>query len=577
MKSVTLPGVLLAAWLVSAAAHGSVKASVDSNQVAPGDTIDLILSYDGQTGSKPDLAPLERDFDVLSTSRSSNVQIVNGSYSSATQLRLTLSPKRSGQLTIPSLAWGNEHSAPIPITISGNAQSDAAQTQSSNVFLKTTVDDSRPYVQVAVNLTVKLYAGVPLYRANLELPASSDVLVQQLGKDRNSETEIDGRRYQVVERHYLLFPQRSGAMQVPGPVLDGQVPARSHEDTFSGFFDRLPLADMMQIAKPIRIHADDISLDVRPRPAGATANYWIPAKNLNVTSAWHPDSLEVHAGEPVTLDVHLSAEGLTAAQLPDIASLIELPAGLNAYPDQPKLDNSAQQDTLVGRRDQSIALIADRPGNVTLPAIHIQWWDTRADQLREAELPARTLKVLPAANGTPDVSTPRNEVVSRTAPHSANANPAPPRFTTPGVWPWQWASIVLAVLWIGTLLAWWLSRRREPAAPVAPRPAPAAKPNESQARERFMAACKLNDAKAARRALLEWAQAKWPDSPPAGLRALTNRLGSGPTIDALLIELDRACFAAGEWNGSAIAQALNRLPAMPEKKAHRAELAELYP
>ena len=450
------------------------------------------------------------------------------------------------------------------------------------MLVKTTVDDSRPYLQGAVNLTVRLYAAVPLYQASLELPASSDVLVQQLGKDRSSETEINGRRYQVVERHYLVFPQHSGAIKVPGPVLDAQVPVSSREDPlsedpFSGFFGQSPLANMMKTAKPIRIHADDIALDVRPRPAAATASYWIPARNLNVTSEWHPDNLEVHAGEPLTLEVHLSAEGLTAAQLPEITSLLDLPAGLKAYPDQPKLDNSEQKGTVVGRREQSVALIADQPGNFTLPPVHIQWWDTDADQLREAELPARTLKVLSAVNGTPAVPAPRKEVVSNSALQSAGADSAPPRFTAPGVWPWQWVSVALAVLWIGTMLAWWRSRRREPTAPLARRPAPAAKPNELQARGRFVSACKLDDAKTARRALLEWAHAKWPDSPPAGLRALADRLGDS-NVDALLIELDRACFAGAEWNGGALAQALNRLPAMPEKKkAGRAELAELYP
>jgi hypothetical protein len=49
-------------------------------------------------------------------------------------------------------------------------------------------------------------------------------------------------------------------------------------------------------------------------------------------------------------------------------------------------------------------------------------------------------------------------------------------------------------------------------------------------------------------------------------------------LDALLIELDRACFAGGEWNGASLAQRLSRLPALDQKKqAKRAELAELYP
>src|SRR5262249_34147591 len=147
--------------------------------------------------------------------------------------------------------------------------------------------------------------------------------------------------------------------------------------------------------KPIRVHGDDIVLQVRPRPASATASYWIPTKNLAVTGEWRPDSLEAQAGEPITLDLHLRAEGLTAAQLPDFASLMQIPPGLKAYPDQPKLKNPPENGALVGERDQSIALIADRAGDFKLPAVSIQWWDTGANQLRTIGLPARTLKVLP--------------------------------------------------------------------------------------------------------------------------------------------------------------------------------------
>jgi hypothetical protein len=146
-----------------------------------------------------------------------------------------------------------------------------------------------------------------------------------------------------------------------------------------------------------------------------------------------------------------------------------------------------------------------------------------------------------------------------------------------GKWPWHWVSLALVILWIGTVLGWWWSRRRQPKTPPVSRAAPTIRPNESQARERFLSACKINDAATARRALLEWTQARWPDSPPAGLRALANRLDDS-NIDTLLIELDRACFAGGEWNGAALAKALSRLPSASSKQAaSRSELAELYP
>lgn len=585
MRSVTLVSALLGAWLLCATAHAAIKATVDGNQFSVGETIELTLSHDGQTSSQPDLAPLEQDFDVLSTSRSSNVQIINGSMSSQTQLRLTLSPKRSGQLTIPSLTWNDERSSPIQITVSGNGSSSSGtdQAQSSNVYLETSVDEPQPYVQGAVKLTVRLYAGIPIYRAMLDLPVGSDVLVQQLGQDRNREQLVNGREYTVIERQYLLFPQHSGVLEIPGPVLDAQTPVRSRRasrDPFSDFFDPSPFGNRMRSLQPIRIRGDDITLEVKPRPAAATASHWIPAQQLTVTSAWHPESLQTRAGEPVALDVRLRAEGLTAAQLPDVVSLLQLPPGLKAYPDQAQLENTEANGTIVGERVQSVALIADRAGDFDLPPVTIQWWDTKADELRTIELPARTLKVLPGAAGTTSAAAPN--VRQQGAPNVELENSASKQTKGSSAenasrGPWQWLSLALVILWLGTVLAWWLSRRRETKTPAGPQAPAPVKPNASRARERFLSACKVNDAMTARRALLEWAQAQWPDAPPVGLRALAHEVEDANTT-ALLIELDRACFAGGEWNGAALAQALSQLPSAPKRPSvPRSELAELYP
>ena len=41
------------------AANAALRASVDNPQVAQGDTIELTLTHDGQSGTDPDLAPLK--------------------------------------------------------------------------------------------------------------------------------------------------------------------------------------------------------------------------------------------------------------------------------------------------------------------------------------------------------------------------------------------------------------------------------------------------------------------------------------------------------------------------------------
>jgi hypothetical protein len=454
------------------------------------------------------------------------------------------------------------------------------------VFIETTIESKDPFVQAAVKATVRVYTAEQLYQAGLDLPASGDVLVQQIGADQNRTLEKNGQQYQVYERHYLLFPQRSGHVSLPGAVLAAQVRTRLRLSPFGSdpFSDLFGSSGVFGNARPIRVHGDPIELDVRPRPANVSSSYWLPARRVSLTGQWRPDPLEAHVGDPVTLELHLRAEGLTAAQLPDLSSMLSLPAGLKAYPDQAKLNNAPQGDTIVGTRDQNVALIADQAGQYSLPALKVVWWDTQANEAREESLPARSLNILPAAGGSSTSPAPGlpEPAPAAQAPLAAAAS-APSPAARPNRNPWPWISLGLGCLWLATLLAWWTTRQRrsrQPTSAGAPRMGTAHE-EASRARNLFRAACQRNDALSARRYLLAWAAAAWTDTPwageQAGLRAVAARLGD-ERLTALLSDLDRACFAGAAWRGAALGAALRDLPMPPRgTRAGANPLAPLYP
>jgi hypothetical protein len=575
-------------------AHATVRASLDSQQVAAGDTVRLTLSHDGQTGSRPNLAPLKQDFDIVGTNTSSQVQIANGKVSSTTELQLALAPKHSGKLTIPPITWDSDTSPALTLNVTGNGgsitKSDGSTTTApSKLFVETEVDSKSPYVQAAVHVTVRVYAGVPLSHADLEFEDTDAALVRQVGTDSVNNVEKNGMSYQVVTRQYLLFPQHSGELSIPGPTLSGNIPDRSRSlgmtDPFSGVFANSPFAGMMGMTKPVRVHGDPIALSVQPRPSAANASYWLPARNVNLQGSWNPTSLEAHVGDPITLDLKLQAEDLTAAQLPDLSTLLHLPAGLKAYPDQPNLKDAAQGTDIIGTRDQSVALIADQPGRFTLPELHVTWWDTRTNQAREATLPAQTLEIQPVPGSAPvqaQAQQPAAASAARSTPPSSAGNGAThPQTSTPASTEsiWKWISLGFGLLWLATLGAWFATQRRRPPPPpatAAPSEDSPSSASASQARSAFQAACRANDPAAARRNLLLWANAKWRGPRIHGLKALAKLLGNADTAK-LLNALDRACYGEGPWDGAALATALPELPLpKPAMAANRSELAPLY-
>ncbi|MDB6014512.1 MAG: hypothetical protein JWL65_6762, partial [Gammaproteobacteria bacterium] len=92
----------------------------------------------------------------------------------------------------------------------------------------------------------------------------------------------------------------------------------------------------------------------------------------------------------------------------------------------------------------------------------------------------------------------------------------------------------------------------------------------------FHAACRENDAAAARRDLLIWANAALPGPRIAGLNDLAKRI-KDPHVAALLRALDGGCYAGDPWEGAALASAIPKLPLGEEHNKRRpGELAPLY-
>jgi hypothetical protein len=573
---------------VVCSAQATVTATVNRTTVASGDTIQLLIQHDGSSDGQPDISVLKKDFDVLGTSRGSNVQIINGHMLTQTQVSVLLAPKHNGKIQIPPLQWGTEQSAAIELTV-GNAAPQAgaqgsgqgnnqAENENSHVYLTTSLDQKQPYVQAAVVLTVRLYADQSLYQASLDFPANSDVLVKPLGKDVQSNETRNGRNFQVVERKYLLFPQRSGKLSLNGPVLDAQVLGNNSNDPFDSIFRQMPFGGMVNSTRPIRIHGKSVELNVLPRPAAAGGGNWLPAQKVTLQETWRDEMSTIHVGEPLTRHLHLEALGLTGAQLPDPSTFMPVPEGVKAYPDQAIIADNPQGNSVLGSREQNIALIASRSGHIELPAVHLSWWDIVHNQKREITLPSHTLNVLPAVAGpgtvsmSPAVVEPAqllNQGGGTSSSGSVNRIANNPL--------WMWLSFALGILWLATAVAWWRARKH-----IAPaqqseiiehkKTDPVRGSSEFKALKR---ACNDNDAHAARQHLLDRAGTVWPEAPPHGLNELSRNFNDAQLVAALR-QLDRACYGGEAWDGAALAQALPKAPVPAGKTDKKHKLPELY-
>jgi hypothetical protein len=590
LRIVSLLGAIVC--VVNLAWAADVNAWLDRARISAGETVQLKLEAEGQVSGRPDTAPLETDFEVLGMSTGSRVNIVNGRTDARTTWTLTLSPKRSGRLTIPALRIGGSRSTALTLEVS-DAPAPAPDS-GADILIETELAPHEPYVQAQLLYTVRLLHAVSISGGQLSDPKPENTLVQRLGEDREYALMRNGRRYQVIERRYALFPQTSGPLELAAPVFDGEIPDASRRRAspfkrFFGndpFFGRDPFDDLMTPTRRVRVRGEPAELDVRPRPDAAQGAHWLPAELLLLNGAWQPDTETIQVGEPVTLVLEIEAQGLTGGQLPN-----PLPAsvdGFNVYPDQAQRQTDSGDSGVTGHLQQKIAFIPERSGELALPAIEVRWWDTQANRERVAVLPGRVFQVTPAAGQAArdtaarvasrpagDDVVPEQVVPNVTIAESSRQASESPQTTPPG--PWPWISAALAIGWLVTLMFWWAKARG--VRYRTPETRPLSKPVAADtARTQFHAACRSGDAITARRMLLAWAAAHWPGDPPRGLEALAQRLGE-PAAQEALAGLNRALYKEdGTWNGASLSKCLQQLPKQDSgKTTARDVLAPLYP
>jgi hypothetical protein len=577
----------------------TLAASLDRTRLTQGETVTLTLTAEGNVQGSPDLSPLARDFDILEQGQSTRVNIINGRSSTIKQWELVLAPRRLGTLTVPALRVNNAESQPVILEVLPPGQG-AMTNREQLFFLEVEADPHDPYVQSAVRYTVRVFSRVPLHRASLTEPRAANAIVKKLGQDRSYSAYRGGERYDVIERRYAVFPQHSGKMVINGPTLLAAAPkpASRHQslaerflghDPFTGFPDFNGLFNEM---RPVRGRARDITLEVNPQPPEA-ASPWLPAKSLELSESWSPETDEFRAGKPVTRTITLIARGLTGAQLPELNP----PAvqGLKVYPDKSTAEDRTEGDDLVATKTIRTALMPTRSGKLTLPEIQIAWWDTVNNQPRTAHLPAHTVEVLPASPGTTlpgtnetanqrEAPPPGRSLLAEGSPKPKTAVHAASREAHqvgPGAGWWPWLAGALGFAWLATLGLWLWTRRHHGGLAAKQFPKQAMVESERQALRCLQQACETNDARAIRDALLLWGRVRWPENPPRRLESLGQRLGE-PAMD-MLKQLDRHLYGAGKerWDGLStwreLTPLLRQSAAQSERSPPQKPLPSLYP
>ncbi|MEZ5471626.1 MAG: BatD family protein [Marinicella sp.] len=428
---------LLLILIGTAWAQAEIKATVDRQEIFFGESLTLTIVSDQNTNSQPDFTMLDAVFHVGQTSKSSSTQIINGSMSSQTSWQVLLVPKSMGSHIIPPLEVDGERTEAIKIEVK---KPDPNAQAKGDIFIEIETNKTSAFVQEEILLTVRLMYAINLKNGALSEPSADGVIVQPINKGTNYTTQRDGRSYQVLERKYAIFVENSGPLTLNPLVFDGEVIDNSR-----------PSYGLFQRGRPIRQVSEMLELDIKQIPQEFVSKDWMPAKQVTLTQSWSQDK-PYRVGEPITRTINISAIGLSETQIPDLE--IGNINGARIYQDKTDTMTRTDGQQLIATKTIKYAVIPNQHGELTIPELTLEWYDTNNQTAQKTVIEATSLRIEAA------------EASTTQAPKAINFNPVDipatqvvpvveESLTDGDVRLWQTLTWVFAGLWILTAVFLW--------------------------------------------------------------------------------------------------------------------------
>ena len=358
----------------------ALEVTIDRNPVRVNETFELTIHMDTAPVNQPELIGMPGDLEVLRNSNFYRKSTINGKASVQAGWRFTIKALNEGLYTIPAITLDGETTKPVTIKVLAAVSSTNINGQADAIRITSELSNDSVYVQQQLTYTIRLYRAVQAQYASLTEPELEGALIETLGDDVQFETMIDSVRYIVLERKYAIFPQKSGEFTISGVTYNAEV--ATGRQRFS------TLGSLRGRSRSVSLSTEDKTVTVKPIPGGVT-EWWLPAKSVSIKQKWQPEGDQIEIGSPVTWTYSLVTEGLTATQIPDL-----LPGevtGLKFYPEQAKESSQVIDGKMIGKRTQSVAVIATESGKVTIPEMTVNWWNVELDKAQTVTIPEKTL------------------------------------------------------------------------------------------------------------------------------------------------------------------------------------------
>ena len=411
MRKVILFFILIST-VIGAWADGITFTANAPEVVVSGDQFRLSYTINSQK-VRDFRAPNIQGFEVLmgpSRSTQSSTQINNGNVTSTSSITFTyiLMAGKEGTYKIPGatiVADGDNYTSnSVEIKVlppdqsagsSNGSSSNSSRNQANSgkitdkeLFITATASKTNVYEQEAILLTFKVYTQVNLTQLHGDTPDLKGFHTQEVELPQQKTFSLEhynGRNYNTtIWQQFVLFPQRSGKLEIPSVTFEGTVSQRvASADPFDAFFNG---GNYVNINK--KLVTPKLTIDVKELPEGKPANFSGGVGEFTLSSSIN--TLELKTNDAVTIKLVISGTGnMKLINTPEVG----FPQDFEIY--DPKVENkfNLTRNGLAGNKVIEYLAIPRHAGTYTIPPIEFSYFDLKSQSYKTLKTDAYTLNV----------------------------------------------------------------------------------------------------------------------------------------------------------------------------------------
>ncbi len=349
-----------------------IEAHVDRKKITVNESVNLTVSITGGPGDV-DISSI-KDFRVVSSSSSTNIQIINSKISKQITYNYRLAPLKKGRLIVPTLevtSKGNVYrTGKIIIQVSDQP---GEKIQTTELFAKASISENHPFVGQQIIYTFKLYRAVQVANLRFQDPGFSGFTAKKIEEDKAYRTNLSGKEYIVNELNYILVPLKSGAITISPAVISCDVVYRragQRRLPFNSFFND-PFFSGSEL-KPRVVNSKPLVINVKTFPVyHGDIKFSGLVGRFEISAAIEEDRINV--GESTTLSINISGNGnIMDAEEPEA----NIPDAFKVYKDTPVEDTTIDSDGVSGSKVFRMALVPVREGRYVIDPLKLSYFDT---------------------------------------------------------------------------------------------------------------------------------------------------------------------------------------------------------